>query len=109
MTEWDKLKERMVDYIKSMDDTPTEEQTTIYDLMVGGLIGEGNKLQAKNKGLEEAVAFVQRTVRAQVEIITSKDEKLEAIRGIIGDPLDFDDPYTGEAKNCIKILELLGE
>ena len=34
MTEWDKLKERMMDYIKSMDDTPTEEQTTIYDLMV---------------------------------------------------------------------------
>ena len=34
-------------------------------------------------------------------------QKLEAIRGIIGDPLDFDDPYTGEAKNCIKILEVL--
>ena len=58
MSEWDKIKERMIDYIKNMDDTPTEEQTSIYDLMVGGLIGEGNRMQKELQFLQKSVELL---------------------------------------------------
>ena len=50
---WDKLKENLIDFVKSCDDTPTDEQNRVYDILVGGLIGEGDRLQVKNKALRK--------------------------------------------------------
>jgi len=53
MSEWKKLKTDLMDFVKSCDDTPTEEQNRVYDLLVGGLIAEGDKLYAVCRSLIE--------------------------------------------------------
>jgi len=105
MTEWDKLKERMMDYIKSMDDTPTEEQTTIYDLMVGGLIGEGNKLQQENKQLKRQSIQDHEDYGNLLDKKHELNQKLEAIRGKIV----FSTTYSSVTELANEILEVLGE
>jgi len=49
MTDWDKLKENLINFIKSCDDPPTEEQSRVYDILVGELIAEGDRLQELEK------------------------------------------------------------
>ena len=86
MSEWKKLKEDLMDFVKSCDDTPTEYQQRVYDLKVGGLIAEGDKLNAQYgmlvNALERLVEEDGDTKAWKVLDAHENELKLEAIREI---------------------------
>ena len=115
MTEWDKAKKRLLNSVENSDDTPTEEQNRIYDLLVGALIAEGNKLQEKAKKWEEFEEFIT------VDILTKNGpiafgnpiplreligirKKLEAIKGVLKEFRNMP-KYARLNMRCRMILE----
>ena len=105
LTEWDKHKERLINHVKNSDDSPTEEQNRIYDLLVGALIVEGDRLQGHNEYLEGLIA-------GDIKMITRQGKKLEAIRRLVKKGVTDakrDNAYGWNYLDYEKMLEVLGE
>lgn len=73
---WDKLKEELIDIIKTSDDSPTEEQIRFYDIKVGELMAEGDSMQAYMDSCGEQLAQVNL-------IMLDYEKRLDAINALI--------------------------